>query len=141
MSIVDAFDSGEERRSKSHVKNLIRLAQADGEISEAEKAMIFKVGKRNGITEEEVQDILDRPDSVVFNPPSEFEGKLERFVGLMRMILIDGVIDEVEAKLIRRLGIGLGLNEEKISDYADVSAKLIGEDADTDDIVDAMRKR
>ncbi|MFT6719138.1 MAG: putative tellurite resistance protein B-like protein [Sphingobacteriales bacterium] len=141
MSIVDAFDSGEERRSKSHVKNLIRLAQADGEIDEAEKAMIFKVGKRNGITEEEIQDILDKPDSVSFNPPSDLEGKLERFVGLMRMILIDGIIDEVEAKLIRRLGIGLGLNEEKIADYSDLSAAMIGDEQDTDDIVEALRKK
>jgi len=140
MSIVDAFDSGQERRSKSHVKNLVRIAQADGEITEDELKLIFKVGSRHGLTKEEVQEILDHPETVQFNPPSDLEKKLERFIGLMHMVLVDGVIDEAESALIRRIGIGLGLAEEKILAYAEKSTEMIQNGEDTDDIIDALRK-
>ena len=36
MSIADIYESGEQKQNKSHLENLIAIAQVDGNIDETE---------------------------------------------------------------------------------------------------------
>lgn len=140
MSIIDAFDSSEEKLNKSHIRNLIRLALADGILEESELERIRKVARSLGVTAEETNELLANPDKISFIAPSGKEDRLERFVNLVRVVLADGAITEPEEKLLRRISIGLSLDEEKLPLYINTASGMINDKATKDEVVEALMK-
>ena len=59
MSLMNKFESGDDKQKKSHVKNLIEMAAADGHIDDVEKEFLYKVAKKYSVEPEEVQYIID----------------------------------------------------------------------------------
>ena len=43
MSLFNKFESGDDKRKKSHVRNLIKMASADGHVDDVEKDFLNKV--------------------------------------------------------------------------------------------------
>tara|TARA_R110001592_G_scaffold307299_2_gene580772 strand:- start:301776 stop:302201 length:426 start_codon:yes stop_codon:yes gene_type:complete len=140
MSIVDAFDSSEEKLNKSHIHNLIRLALADGILEESELERIRKIARSLGVTAEETNELLASPEKISFNAPSGKEERLDRFVNLVRVVIADGAITEPEEKLLRRISIGLSLSEEKLPLYINTTTSMLKDGAAKDEIVEALMK-
>ena len=57
--------------ARSHMKNLIEMAAADGNFAPLEMALLNDVARRNGISEKEIADIRKNPSSVVFEVPTD----------------------------------------------------------------------
>lgn len=140
MSIIDAFDSSEEKLNKSHIQNLIRLALADGNLEASELDRIHKIARSLGVTKEETEQLLANPQSIQFNAPSSKEDRIERFVNLVRLILADGAVTEQETKLLRRISIGLSLDENKLPEYTRVASEMIAVNTSKDEVVEALMK-
>ena len=139
MSIIDAFDSSEEKKNKSHLRNLIRLALADGQIDEDELLRIRKTARFLGVTPEETDELLANPDKIHFIPPASTQERLERLVGLLRVVMADGIVSSAEDVLLRRICIGLGFKEEKIRDVINLGYDCLKKEMDTDDIIDKLK--
>lgn len=115
-TIGHLFESGEQSRQKGHFLNLVMLARIDGEISWQENQLLQKIARRLSLTEEQVQEIIDHPQDYPMMPPVTREERYERFIQLIQMLIVDGRSDVREEKLVKRLGVELGFNPERITE-------------------------
>jgi uncharacterized tellurite resistance protein B-like protein len=121
MAISDLYTSGQHKQEIGHFANIVKIAKADGEMSEAEKELLIRAGKNLNITLEESILILTSPEKYPTNPPANYEDRIERLFRLTKMILVDGDAKLVEVQLMRKIAIGLNFsidNAEKICDEA-----------------------
>lgn len=121
MAISDLYTSGQHKQEIGHFANIVKIAKADGEISEAEKELLIRAGKNLNITLEESILILTSPEKYPTNPPASYEDRIERLFRLAKMILVDGEVKLVEVKLMQKIAIGLHFsinNAEKVCDEA-----------------------
>jgi uncharacterized tellurite resistance protein B-like protein len=44
---------------KNHIKNLLALAKVDGHMHETEEALLYKIGKRYGLKDRQVKELVD----------------------------------------------------------------------------------
>lgn len=116
-NIADLFESGQQSSQKGHFRNLVQMARHDGEVLATERALLNKIAQKLSLTDQQIQEILDNPDEYPFIPPSSKEERLERFIRLIQMAQVDGVISESEEHLIKRSGYILGFEEDSMKEH------------------------
>jgi uncharacterized tellurite resistance protein B-like protein len=140
MSYAGAFESEEKKRSKSHFKNLLSVALADGILDKAELDYIFKVSKRFYITRDELESLLDNPGQIIFSPPTDKEERIRQLYNLVHMMLIDGEIDPNEMRLCMSFGVGLGFAPASIEDTINKIVNSIEAGEEKEDVIEDMMK-
>lgn len=115
-SLSNYFESGEQARQKGHFRNLVMLARVDGHVSDLEKQLLQRIARRLSLTDEQVTEILNDPDSYPSIPPATREERYERFIQLIQMLVIDGRSDKAEEAMVRRFGVELGFTPERINE-------------------------
>ena len=118
MSIAELFESGESKKNKGHFRNLVMLARVDGVVSEEEKELLAKIGKKIGLTEAQIEDVKANPSSYPMNPPVSKEDRIERLISLIEMVAVDGLIEDAELDLLERYAVGLGFTDGQLKDIA-----------------------
>lgn len=81
---------------KNHIKNLLALAKADGTVHKKEQEMLFKIGKRYGLKDRQVQALIASNEKFTINVPDNFHDKMNVLYDLMLMVWADGVIEKKE---------------------------------------------
>jgi uncharacterized membrane protein YebE (DUF533 family) len=81
---------------KNHIKNLLALAKADGFVHEKEIAVIQKIGKKYGLKERQVSQLIDSNEKFVLNVPNNHPDKMNLLYDLILVVLADGVIAKNE---------------------------------------------
>ncbi|MCS7035700.1 MAG: hypothetical protein RMJ33_05225 [Saprospiraceae bacterium] len=114
MGFWDIFDSRDKKKRLSHIKNLIVLACADGEVDKNELGLIFRIGINAGLTPEELNRILERPDSVKFYPPESYKERIEHLYDMVMVMMVDGEINEGEMAFCKVVAMELGFSHEII---------------------------
>ncbi|MFL5729786.1 MAG: TerB family tellurite resistance protein, partial [Cytophagaceae bacterium] len=132
--MLTIFDTKKSKLQKSHLKNLIALAKADGKISDSEKEYIFKVAEKHGLKSAEVESMLIESSNEDVRIPSNDSERFDQIFDLVQMMLADGSIDDNEMDfcivmaeklgfrkaivgiLVRKISIGLtsGLDKDAI---------------------------
>ena len=90
------FESRSSRQRKSAVMNAICVMMADGKVEEAEKVALAAVCARAGITEAELEELLDHPDRVKFVAPDSVEERFYQVADAVFMMMVDGEVDARE---------------------------------------------
>lgn len=140
MSISELYDSEFKSRNRGHFSAIVRVASADGMISDQEKAFLDKLAFRLEISKEEYADILADPLKYPINPPYSYEQRLERLYDLGRMVHIDHHLGDKQLVLLRKLALALGFRSENVDYIIDKAMKLIDEKADLDGFVLEMEQ-
>lgn len=140
MSINDAFESGEKTRAKSHFKNLLSVALADGILDKVELEYLFKMSSRFYITRGELESLISNPSSITFNPPTDKEERQRQLYNLVNMMMIDGEIDSREMELCMSFGVGLGFSSSNIDKLIQDVVKCIEAGEDKEDVLEKMDK-
>ena len=83
----------------SHINDLIKLSQIDGEESHMELNFINSVAARLGIDKVEVKKIKDGKLDITFSPPKTESKVIEQFHRLIILIGIDKLIYKEEVSL------------------------------------------
>lgn len=138
MSYSDLYTPGFKSRNRDHFAAIVRIALADGVISEEEKAFIDRLAIHLEIEDEEKASILENSDQHPINPPTTKQGRLERLYDLARMVLADHIADEAEKQLMKRMVVGLGFPTDQIEPIIDKAFTLIKDGSDQDDFVAAF---
>lgn len=138
MSYSDLYTPGFKSRNRDHFAAIVRVALADGVISEEEKAFIDRLAIHLEIEDEEKASILENSDQHPINPPTTKKGRLERLYDLARMVLADHIADEAEKQLMKRMVVGLGFPTDQIESLIDKAFTLIKDGSDQDDFVAAF---
>ena len=138
MSYSDLYTPGFKSRNRDHFAAIVRVALADGVISEEEKAFIDRLAIHLEIEDEEKASILENSDQHPINPPTTKQGRLDRLYDLARMVLADHIADEAEKQLMKRMVVGLGFPTDQIESLIDKAFTLIKDGSDQDDFVAAF---
>ncbi|TWO33886.1 TerB family tellurite resistance protein [Seonamhaeicola sediminis] len=139
MSISDLFDSGFKKRNEDHFAAIVRVAMADGVITEEEKAFLDRLAQRLNINEGDYKAILKDYNSHPINPPVAYDDRLERLYDLVRMIHVDTITGEPEMLLLKKIGVGLGFHAVNVKYIIDKAISLVNQGVDLDTFVDAIK--
>lgn len=132
MSIEQLFETGERRQDRSHFRNMVLIAKADGEISAEEVELLHKMGQKISLSEAQVQEILKDPKKLAITPPTDRVERFEQMVELVQMVQVDGKVDDNEMKVLERVAVGIGYKDLDDVDVESILALIIrGEDTET----------
>lgn len=138
MSTDSDFDNSEKR--KSHILNLVKLAQADGKWHENEKKFVASVAKRIGLTDEEHEDLIFYPDRIKFVPAISERERIIILYDLLFMMKMDGKVNQDEEMLCMELGLRLGFNPAMIDEMIQVMKDYTGNQVPQDGLLDVLKK-
>lgn len=116
MSLLDIFSSPEKRKGKSHLKNLMAMAMADGKLEDVELKFLTKIASRYGISTKELEGIRI---NVSKNPTFSFEkdsSKFEQIYDLIKMMMIDDEINPKELKMCKKYAEKIGYQSTKVDE-------------------------
>ncbi len=87
---------------------LIHLSNADKEFATEERALIMEIGKRNGLSEGEIEKIIQKPTGIpsLKNLPTD-----ERFtymVSIIQLMKADGKVRQAEIQFCEIMAMKLG---------------------------------
>ncbi|WP_406685432.1 TerB family tellurite resistance protein [Seonamhaeicola sp. MEBiC1930] len=139
MSISDLFDSGFKKRNESHFASIVRVAMADGIITDEEKAFLDRLANNLSINEADYKAILKDYNSHPINPPVSYDRRLERLFDLIRMVYVDNIEGEPEMLLLKKIAVGLGFHAVNVKYIIDKATTLVSQGADLDHFVDQIK--
>lgn len=137
MSFADTLGGGHER-AKSHIRNLVRIAGADGNIDEAELKLLMRIARRYELAEEDVEEIIQKVDQLPFTPPATKEERYTQLWNLGRMVMADGVQDDAEISTISQFAIGLGFPGALVPQLVEVVIEIVTAKEYEDDAVEKI---
>ncbi len=140
MSFIDALYNGDHAKAKSHIRNLVRIAGADGNIDDSEYKLLLRIARKYEIGEEVVQEIIEQVDTLPFTPPSSKEERYVQLWNLGRMVMADGVKDPDELSKISRFAIGLGFKAEIVPGLVNEVISIVEAKSYEDDAIEAIDK-
>lgn len=96
--LLGLFNEG-NATAKSHMKNLLEVAMADGQFDSVEYNLLKKLARKYHITEKELENIRENPIDIEFEVPEDDSEKFEQFYELIHMMIIDEQIHPDEENL------------------------------------------
>ncbi len=139
MSFSDLFDSGFNKRNENHFASIVRVAMADGVITDDEKQFLDRLARNLNVSEEDYKTILKDYQSHPINPPVSYDMRLERLYDLVRMVHVDTINEDGEHILLRKLGVGLGFHAVNIKYISDKALTLVKNDVDLDTFIEQIK--
>ena len=139
MSISDLFDSEFKNRNKGHFSAIVRVAIADGNMSEEEKAFLDKLASRLDISAAEYEEILEDPLKYPINPPYLYTQRLERLYDLTKMVYTDHVLGDKQKHILVKFAHALGFSPGNVPFIVDKALSLLVMDVDVDTFVYEMQ--
>jgi uncharacterized tellurite resistance protein B-like protein len=111
MTTLNYFDHHDKKASKEHFRHLIQVANADGVIDKSEAELLHRMGKHLGLTDPEIDELIQDKDSKAYIPPYDLQSRFHQLYDVVAMALADGVLYKNEVKMIKSLAIASSFNE------------------------------
>ena len=109
MDILKIFKTDYEGIRRSHVKNLISVAMADGHLDGDEWELLVIIAKRLDMSEEEIVRVKNNRDNINFVPPKSYDEKVQQIKDLVAVMTIDHQINQKELELCKKISLKLDL--------------------------------
>ncbi|RUA32503.1 MAG: hypothetical protein DSY77_11725 [Bacteroidetes bacterium] len=97
----------------SHLIHLYQLAKIDNRFVKEEKRYLYALGRKNSVSEKEVDEIIKEAAEVDFHEPDSLKEKIIFLYEYIQMMLVDNKLDEREAQMCaiiaERMGLDRGL--------------------------------
>ncbi len=117
MDILSSiFGSDKEGIRRSHIKNLISIALADGHLSEDEWELLVYLASRLGMEEEEIDAIRENPETINFVMPKTHEQRVQQIEDLVLLMSIDRDINPNEVELCKKISLKLDVLPQIVDD-------------------------
>jgi len=125
---------------KAHISALIQLAKIDGHFDGTEKLHILMVGRANGLSEEEIKELVANPVDLPDIGTMTMDEKFDYLYNIVQLMKIDSQVYLSEIKYCEELAEKLGFKRKVISElssriYSDPSIT-----ADVNSLKKAMEK-
>lgn len=129
------FESKDAKIRKSHIRDLIALAAADGHIDKEEMEFVSIAAAGWGITTKEFEEIFRNPQKVKFAVPDTQEKRLMALMDLVFLMMIDGEIHQNELDFCQSIAPTLGFPPREIPQMIKHIAGAIKEKRKREDIL------
>lgn len=114
MDFSDFITHSGKRINKEHFVHLVQVSKADGKISQVELELLHKEGRKFGLTDPEIDKLIQKESRLNYNPPYSLQDKFDQLYNIAEMMLADETISEGEKKLLNRYAIEAGFNDKTI---------------------------
>lgn len=105
-----------DEKNKSHLKNLMSIAMADGQLAEEENNILLSVAYRLGMSDEDIAMVRSNPESIKFTPPKTYNEKLDQIYDFISLSFADHDVDPNEVAVCKKLALHLELAPRIIDD-------------------------
>ena len=116
MDLMKIFKSDTNGIRRSHVKNLVTVAMADGQVDKEEWNLLVSIAERLGMSEDEITGIRNNPDSVQFVPPKKYEDRVQQLRDLVSVMTIDSLINLRELELCKKISLRLDILPQMVDE-------------------------
>ena len=99
MGLFTVFSDNEKDKNRSHIKNLLEVAIADGKLDESELNLVMKIASNFDMTKEEVLEIKNNSNEISFNPPSSYSAKIKLLEDLVNVMIRKERLRELKSKI------------------------------------------
>jgi len=140
MNFSDYITNNGKRICKDHYINLVHVSKADGKVSDVEMEMLIRQGKKFGLTDPEIANIIKSDTINHYNPPYSLSGKFTHLYNVAQMILADDVVNETQLKMIKRFAIEAGFNDKTIEKLLKLLFEGIRNGEDEDKLLKEFKK-
>jgi len=134
------FDNPIKKQSREYFVHLVNIALADAVITAGEKELLHRIGRRLGITDPEIDHIIQKTTKSDFIAPYELSKRFDQVFEIVKMILADGVIDETEMRLARSFALKSDFKESEIQPLLDMLISGIKQGKDEEDLFGSYLK-
>ena len=100
---------------RSQLSALIQLANVDGEFAGEEKMLIMMLGKANGLKEDEILGLVEKPEPLPPLSTMSDEERFEYLYNIVQLMKIDSQVYLSEIKYCEELAEKLGYKRSVIS--------------------------
>lgn len=97
---------------KSHLLNLIALAKSDGHFHQDEEELIYKVGERYGLKVRQIASLINNFQNDDLHIPKSHGDKMNQLYDLIKMVYLDGKVEEKEIQFCQDLMVKYGFKKE-----------------------------
>lgn len=100
---------------KNHIKNLLALARADGNMHPKEEKLLFRIGRRYGLKDRQIQTIIDSEEPHTVIIPDNHNDKMNLIYDLVLMIHADEKVVRNEVAFFEDAVLKFGMKPEMVS--------------------------
>lgn len=140
MSAIELRNRGDRKKMMSHVRNLVALAYADGKFSDEEKQYVANVATEVGMTADEMKLIINDPEGIRFEMPSNDIEKLEQLYDLILLMMIDGELNENEMIFCRAMAIKMKIPYQIVDELVAKVINFITDNFYIEDVIGELKK-
>jgi len=99
---------------KNHIKSLLALAHIDGHMHVKEERLLYKIGRKYGLKDRQIKEIVESKEKHVINVPDNHNDKMNLLYDLLLMVHADDVVDKNEIQFCEDAVIQLGMRKELV---------------------------
>ena len=141
MNFSDFIKDNGKRINKEHYLHLIQVSKADGKINEGELQLLHKEGRKFGLTDPEIDALIDKEKDFHYVPPYSLQEKFDEIYNIASLILADEEVSEAERKMLRRYAIAAGFDDNTIDNIKDLVIDGIRQGLDEETLFKAFKKK
>ncbi|HET9486927.1 MAG TPA: hypothetical protein VFO54_05815 [Chryseosolibacter sp.] len=108
---------------KNHIRNLLALARADGDLDPKEEKLLFKIGRRYGLKDRQIKSILETGEPHELTIPDNHDDKMNLIYDLLLMIYADEKVVKDEVSFLEDAVKTFGMKSEMVIWLMDVFEK------------------
>ena len=120
MNFTDFITHHGKKVNKDYFINLIQVSKVDGKIAGSELEMLHKEGKKFGLTDPEIDKLINSEGLHTYDAPYSLNEKFEHLYNIALMILADDEITDSEKKLIKRFAIESGFSDKAVDKLLEI---------------------
>ena len=109
MGLFDLFRSTSKKEKLGHLKSIVAMAMADGQISKEEEILIAAICKREGLTIDDVKKCFD--SNITY--PANADTRKKYLVDMLAIMVADGKIDDNELMFFKVTARALGFQDRE----------------------------
>lgn len=112
--MIGFFENQYLSYKKNHIKNLLALAKADGHMHTKEEALLYKIGKRYGLKERQVKDLIEADEKFEVIVPDNHNDKMNLLYDLILMVYADDKVDAHEVEFCEQAVKNFGMKKDLV---------------------------
>ena len=141
MNFSDFITHHGKRVSRDHFIHLIQVSKSDGKLLDVELKLLHKEGKKFGLTDPEIDKLIETEKEHHYNPPYSLADKFEHLYNVAVMILADEIVTDSEMKILRRFTIEAGFDDKAVDNLIDLLLKGIRKNDSEETLFEKFKKR
>lgn len=141
MNFSDFITNHGKRVSREAFIHLVQISKTDGRMQKEELEMLHNEGRKFGLTEPEIDKLIQTERDHHYIPPYSLEEKFEHLYHVAGMILADEVVKEKEMKMIRRFAIEAGFKHSKIDGLVEILLEGVKKNTDEEELFNKFKKK